>query len=132
MKIALAQLNYHTGNFEANTQKILDSVQLVSGKADLILFSELAVCGYPPRDFLEFNDFIDQCEESIKRIAAASNHIDIVIGAPARNKSGKGKPLYNAAFYLSKGEIREVIHKSLLPTYDVFDEYRYFEPAESV
>lgn len=130
MKIAIAQLNYHIGHFEGNLQKMLDAVeQARQVGADLVLFGELAVCGYPPRDFLEFEDFIVQCEASIASLQAASVGIGIVVGAPSRNPVLAGKDLYNSAYFLYEGAILGVQHKTLLPTYDIFDEYRYFEPA---
>ena len=129
MKIAIAQLNYHVGNFELNTEKIISYVKKAKEKgAELVVFSELSVCGYPPRDFLEFNDFINSCVESVKKIAKATEGIMAIVGAPSVNKTGKGKPLFNSAYVLENGKIVKVINKTLLPTYDIFDEYRYFEP----
>ncbi len=131
MKICIAQQNYHIGNFEQNTHKILAAIEEAKKQgADLILFSEMSVCGYPARDFVEFDDFIDQCYESIDTIKAAADTIGVLIGSPARNPNKKGKDLYNAAFFLYEKKILAEIHKTLLPTYDVFDENRYFEPAE--
>ncbi|MFA4851447.1 MAG: nitrilase-related carbon-nitrogen hydrolase, partial [Bacteroidales bacterium] len=83
MKIALAQLNYHIGNFESNTTKILDCIRKAkSENADLVIFSELAISGYPPRDFLEFDHFILKCIASINTIAAECTGIAAIIGAP--------------------------------------------------
>ncbi len=131
MKIALAQQNYHIGNFSANVQKIVEAIGIARAKgAELILFSELAICGYPPRDFLEFEDFIDKCKEAIDQIKTHTSDIAVLIGAPDRNPDPKGKDLFNAAYFLYEGEVRAVVHKTCLPTYDVFDEYRYFEPAK--
>jgi len=131
MKIALAQQNYHIGNFSANVHKIIEAIAIARDKgADLILFSELAVCGYPPRDFLEFEDFIDKCKEAIEQIKLHTEDIAVLIGAPDRNPDPKGKDLFNAAYFLYKGNTQAVVHKTCLPTYDVFDEYRYFEPAK--
>ncbi len=130
MKIALAQQNYHIGNFSSNTQKIIRAVEEArTAGADLIVFSELSVCGYPPRDFLEFDDFIKKCRQSIDTITAHSMGIGIIIGAPERNPVKEGKDLFNSAWLLYNGKVEAVVHKTLLPTYDVFDEYRYFEPA---
>lgn len=129
MKITLAQLNYHTGNFELNTQKILDTINKAKlENADLVVFSELSVCGYPPRDFLEFNDFINLCTESVQLIAKQCVGIAAIVGAPTVNSKIEGKDLYNSAYFLADGKIQQIIHKTLLPNYDVFDEYRYFEP----
>ena len=131
MKIALAQQNYHIGNFEENVKKIIEGIRWAKKqKADLVVFSELCICGYPPRDFLEFNDFINQCYDSINLIKEHADTIGVLIGSPARNPKREGKRLFNAAFLLHEKEIKAEIHKTLLPNYDVFDEYRYFEPAD--
>lgn len=133
MKIAIAQLNYHIGNFESNEEKIIQAIKKAkSAHADLVVFSELSVCGYPPRDFLEFDDFTALCEQSVKRIASHCKGIAAIVGAPAKSQLERGKKLHNAAFFLNEGEIKSVHHKSLLPTYDIFDENRYFEAAEKV
>jgi NAD+ synthase (glutamine-hydrolysing) len=129
MKIALAQLNYHVGNFEANTSKIIRAVkEAEAAGAELVVFSELCVCGYPARDFLNYPHFITQCENAVNAIAAASGSTAVLIGAPVRNPVLDGKDLFNAALLLQHGKVQKVFHKTLLPTYDVFDEYRYFEP----
>jgi NAD+ synthase (glutamine-hydrolysing) len=131
MQITVAQLNYHIGNFEGNTKKMLEAVEdAKSAGSDIICFSELATCGYPPRDFLEFEDFIYLAEESIEILAKASDQIAIVVGSPSRNPIPEGKDLFNSVYFLYGGKIEFVQHKTLLPTYDVFDEYRYFEPAK--
>ncbi|MGL6266839.1 MAG: NAD+ synthase [Chitinophagaceae bacterium] len=130
MKIFLAQQNYHIGNFGVNTKHIIDAVQKAKeAGADLAVFTELSVCGYPPRDFLEFDNFILQCEASIEEIKSHTADIAVIVGAPARNLRAEGKDLLNAAWFLHEKEVKAVVHKTLLPTYDVFDEYRYFEPA---
>lgn len=130
MKIALAQLNYHIGNFESNTEKIINAIKKAkSGKADLVVFAELAVCGYPPRDFLEFTEFIELCEDSVKQIADVCHDIACIIGVPTRNPRTEGKDLFNSACFIEDGKVKAVVNKALLPTYDVFDEYRYFEPS---
>ena len=129
MIIALAQLNYHIGNFESNTDKIIHAVNKAKEKkADLIVFAELAVSGYPPRDFLEFDDFIDCCVNSLKTIAAHCVGIAAIVGVPTYNPNEKGKRLFNSAAFLENGDVKTLIGKTLLPNYDVFDEYRYFEP----
>jgi len=130
MKIALAQLNYHIGNFESNTKKIIDHIKLAKADgADLVVFAELAVCGYPPRDFLEFEEFISLCEDAGKEIAEHCDGIACIVGLPVRNEQAAGKDLFNAAYFIEDKKIRSVAKKALLPNYDVFDEYRYFEPA---
>ncbi len=130
MKITIAQLNFLIGDFTGNVDKMLEAVKTAKKDgADIICFSELATCGYPPRDFLEFDDFIRQAEKAIKRLAKAAKKIAIVVGSPARNPVIEGKDLFNAAYFLADGKIKHIAHKALLPTYDVFDEYRYFEPG---
>jgi len=131
MKICIAQQNYHIGNFEQNTEKILGAIEAAKNQgADLILFSEMSVCGYPAWDFVEFEVFINKCYQSIDAIKQAADTIGVLIGSPARNPNKKGKDLYNAAFFLYEQKVVAEIHKTLLPTYDVFDENRYFEPAD--
>ena len=130
MKIFLAQQNYHIGNFESNTQKIICAIEEAKKQGgDIIVFSELSVCGYPPRDFLEFDDFIEKCYNAINTIKVHADTIAVIVGAPDKNKIKEGKNLFNAAYFLCNKEIKAVAHKTCLPTYDVFDEYRYFEPA---
>jgi len=130
MKIAMAQLNFHIGNFDGNVQKMLAAVKEAKDQgADIVCFSELATCGYPPRDFLEFDDFIDLAEKAVKKLAKAAKGIAIAVGSPSRNPVPEGKDLYNSAYFLVDGKIKHVQHKALLPTYDIFDEYRYFEAA---
>ena len=130
MKIFLAQQNYHIGNFEYNRNKIIEAIETAKADGgDLIVFSEQSICGYPARDFLEFTDFIKQCYQSIDLIKEHADTIGVLVGSPARNLKAEGKDLFNAAFFLFEKEIKAEVHKTLLPTYDVFDEYRYFEPA---
>ncbi len=131
MKICIAQQNYQIGNFEQNTQQMLSAIEAAKKQgADLILFSEMSVCGYPARDFVEFNDFITKCYAQVAIIQEAADTIGVLIGSPARNPNKKGKDLFNAAFFLYNKKIIAEIHKTLLPTYDVFDENRYFEAAD--
>ena len=130
MKIFLAQQNYHIGNFESNTQKIISAIQCAKEQGgDLIVFSELSVCGYAPRDFLEFEDFINKSYAAIDVIKQHADTIGVLVGAPDRNPVREGKDLFNGAFLLYEKEIKGIAHKTCLPNYDVFDEYRYFEPA---
>lgn len=129
MRIALAQMDYHIGNFLDNTTNIvLEIKKAQQNNVDLVVFSELSVCGYPPLDLLERKDFISKCNTEIKRIARICTDIGVIVGAPSINPDKEGKLLFNSAFFLYEGEIKQVFHKSLLPTYDIFDEYRYFEP----
>lgn len=130
MKIALAQLNYHIGNFKENSRKIIEAIHYAQQqKTEMIVFAELALTGYPPLDLLEYEEFIKASEKYLHIIAKESHGITAIVGSPAINPSAKGKRLYNSAWVLSDGKVQQVIHKSLLPNYDVFDEYRYFEPA---
>ncbi|MGB3799801.1 MAG: NAD+ synthase [Lewinella sp.] len=130
MNIALAQINVHVGNFDANLQKMLAYTERAKQQgADIVVFPELATVGYPPRDFLEFDDFIDQANLVIEQLAKAADGIAIIVGSPTKNPVVEGKDLYNSAYFLANGRIQQVQHKTLLPTYDIFDEYRYFEPA---
>ncbi|MEI6522226.1 MAG: NAD+ synthase [Bacteroidota bacterium] len=130
MKIALAQLNFHIGNFDYNVNKIISSISRArSLGAELIVFPELSICGYPPRDFLEFDDFIAKCETAVSQIAEHCQGIAAIVGLPSKNNSNTGKPLFNSACFIEDQKVKKYIHKGLLPNYDVFDEYRYFEPA---
>lgn len=131
MKIAIAQHNYHVGNITANTQKIIDSIEMAKKQsADLIVFSELAVCGYPPQDLLEQKGFIELAQKAINNILLHTQNISVIVGAPSINNAEEGKRLYNSAYILENEQIKKIVHKSLLPTYDIFDEYRYFEPND--
>ena len=95
MKIALAQLNAHIGNFEVNLKKMLDAVGKAKDEgADLVCFAELSTCGYPPRDFLEFDGFIEEAQKSVQRLAEAAQGIAIIVGAPTKNPVIEGKDLY--------------------------------------
>ena len=130
MKISIAQLNYHIGNFQGNLDRMNKAIdQAISQDSDIIIFGELATTGYPPRDFLEFEDFIQRSNEVVEKLTLRSTEIAIVVGAPSINPVIEGKDLHNSAFFLADGKVLATHHKSLLPTYDIFDEYRYFEPA---
>jgi NAD+ synthase (glutamine-hydrolysing) len=125
MNIALAQLNYIIGDIEGNTTKILAEVD--AAKVDLVVFSELAICGYPPKDLLDYPSFIERCELALDTIRIASNEIGVLVGSPSLSGLAKGKKLYNSAFFFSDQKLLAKVNKTLLPTYDIFDEYRYFE-----
>lgn len=130
MKIFLCQQNYTIGAIEANTAKIIAAIQEAKAEGgDLIVFSELAVCGYPPQDLLQFEEFVQRCLDAVALISREADTIAVLLGAPARNESSSGKKLFNSAYFLSDKKIQKVVHKTLLPTYNIFDEYRYFEPA---
>lgn len=129
MKIELIQINYHIANFDKNTTAIIEAIEKAKNEGvDLAVFSELSVCGYPPYDLLEQKDFIQNCERSVEKIAASCQGIAAIVGGPSLNPNPSGKKLYNTAYFLEEGAIRQIVHKTLLPTYDIFDEYRYFEP----
>jgi NAD+ synthase (glutamine-hydrolysing) len=129
IKIALAQRNYHIGNFESNTKKIIESINDArENGADLVVFAELCVCGYPARDFLEFKEFINYCATAAKQIAEVCTGIACIIGLPTYNLKDEGKDLFNSAYFIEDGKVKAIVNKALLPNYDVFDEYRYFEP----
>ena len=132
MKIALAQHNYLIGDFKGNLQLIKSSVERAkTGGAHLVVFSELAVCGYPPHDLLERKEFIASCNASILQLAGEIDpSIGVLIGGPELNPGKEGKLLFNSVYFLHEGRIKQVFRKSLLPTYDIFDEYRYFEPGK--
>jgi NAD+ synthase (glutamine-hydrolysing) len=130
MKIFIAQQNYHIGNFDKNVDKIINAIEVAKqANAELIVFSEMSICGYPSKDFLDFRDFIDKCFESIEKIKKVADTIGVIVGAPDRNPVKEGKDLFNAAFFIYQNEVKSIAHKTCLPTYDVFDENRYFEPA---
>lgn len=129
MKISIAQVNVHVGNFETNLQKFQAEIIYAKQKgSDLIVFPELAICGYPARDFLDYKHFVEECETAILELAKSCVGIAAIIGSPTFNATPEGKRLYNSAYVLVDGAIQNIVHKTLLPTYDIFDEYRYFEP----
>ncbi len=131
MKIGLAQINTTVGDLAGNQQLILDAYQqLVADGAELILFPELAVCGYPPRDLLFKSRFVSDIQSTLESIAAEIGETPAVIGTVvARSQDKSGRPFYNSAAWCEAGEIKAVANKCLLPSYDVFDEDRYFQPA---
>lgn len=132
MKIAIVQLNYHIGNFEANTSKIIEHIGKAKAEgAELVVFTELSVTGYYPHDLLERKEFIEQAEVALNNIAKSCTGIAAVVGGPRINPEPRGKKLYNSAFFMYDGAIQHIVNKSLLPTYDIFDEYRHFEPNKS-
>jgi len=129
MKAILVQLNYHIGNFDANIARVgLEVKKAEEAGAELVIFSELSLTGYPPLDLLEYSSFIESSNQAIQKVASFSQKTGILIGAPTLNPNPSGKKLYNSVYFLYEGKVRKVFHKSLLPTYDIFDEYRHFEP----
>jgi NAD+ synthase (glutamine-hydrolysing) len=131
MKIALAQLNFTIGAFIENTDRIIKSIkEAIASQVDLIVFSELSICGYPPLDLLEQKSFIDNCYHAVDTILPFTRDIAVILGSPTINNKSQGKNLFNSALFIYQGRILQIINKSLLPTYDIFDEYRHFQPSE--
>ncbi|MBN1767483.1 MAG: NAD+ synthase [Prolixibacteraceae bacterium] len=129
MKIAIAQLNYHIGNFYQNSERIITHIERAKAEdAELVVFSELSVCGYYPHDLLERKEFIENTQRAINKIVKACSGIAAIVGAPTINESQRGKKLFNSALFIENQTVQKIIHKTLLPTYDIFDEYRHFEP----
>ncbi len=130
MKIALAQINTTVGDIEGNGRKIHEAIEKAKLlKADLVVFSEMTITSYPPRDLLEKDSFVEDNLRKLDEVADWSQKIGVICGFVDRNQTGTGKGLFNAAAVLYEGKILLRQHKSLLPSYDVFDEARYFEPA---
>lgn len=131
MKITVAQLNYHIGNFSKNRYLILNAIEHAKKDgADLVVFSELCIPGYPPLDLLDRADFIEKCDQTVTEIADHCTGIAAIVGSPTFNTRPEGKKLFNSALLVYEGKILFSAHKALLPTYDIFDEYRYFEPEK--
>ena len=132
MKIAIVQFNPLIGDVSGNAKRIISFIQQAkSEQADLVVFPELSVCGYPPLDLLDYSSFVSDCELAIEAIAASCLGIAALVGSPQMNH-GAGKPIYNAAWFINdQGKVEKVFHKTLLPNYDVFDESRYFEPNQT-
>ena len=130
MRLGLAQINSTVGDLAGNRRKIMDAyAALVARGAELVVFPELIVCGYPPRDLLFKRHFVPDVEMSLREIAAAVGPVPALIGTVEANSTGEGRPFYNAVAFCLDGVVASVARKCLLPTYDVFDEDRYFEPA---
>ncbi|MFT3829040.1 MAG: NAD+ synthase [Opitutaceae bacterium] len=132
MKIGLAQLNTTVGDLDGNRRRILEAYHvLVARGAELVVTPELVVTGYPPRDLLLRRRFVEDAEAALAALAAEIGEVPALIGHVANNAAGEGRPCFNATAFCHRGRIVAVAHKCLLPTYDVFDEDRYFEPATS-
>lgn len=130
MKIGLAQLNTTVGDLEANRRRILVAYRdLVARGAELVVTPELIITGYPPRDLLLRRRFVEDAEASLATLAAEIGEVPALIGCVETNTTGEGRPCFNAAAFCHRGRVVAMAHKCLLPTYDVFDEDRYFEPA---
>ena len=131
MKVSLAQINPLVGDIRGNTEMIVKCIR--EAKADgahLVVFPELAVCGYPPKDLLLRDGFAEDCQEAVETIAKACVGITAVVGTVMRNRTNIGRELYNAAAVCGDGMRLHMYCKRLLPTYDIFDERRYFEPGQ--
>src|SRR5438105_12609280 len=132
MKIALGQINTTIGDFCGNAAKILDYVHRAKQQdADLILFPELAICGYPPRDLVEKPSFVTQNAETLERIAKQTSGIAVICGLVTPAQSDTGKSVMNSAALVRDGRVEFMQSKMLLPTYDLFDEDRYFAPGSN-
>jgi len=132
VKIALGQINPTVGDFQGNASKIIDfSQRAQSAGAGLILFPEMSVCGYPPRDLVERTSFVVHCREATERIAAETKGISVICGLATPAQAETGKSVMNSAALLRDGRIAFLQSKMLLPTYDVFDEMRNFAAAKS-
>jgi len=131
VKIALGQINPTVGDFSGNAARIVDfSRRAQAAGAGLILFPELSVCGYPPRDLVERPSFVARNHETLERIAAETRGIAVICGVVTRAESDTGKTVMNSAAWLMEGKVALIQSKMLLPTYDVFDEVRNFAPAK--
>ena len=133
MKVGLGQVNPKIGDFKGNGDKILGYIkQAVELGAELVVFPELCLCGYPPMDLLDQSSFVEKNLGSLRRIQhQMPGGVGVILGYVDRNRSNSGKRLINAVSLLFNREVVFSMSKSLLPTYDVFDEARYFEPAPS-
>ena len=133
MKICLAQINPTIGAFKQNVGKICKSINTAREKgADLVIFPEMSVVGYPPKDLLELSGFVDSNLKALEEVKNSVTGISAIVGFVDRNVAQRGKALYNAAAHIKNRKIVSRHYKSLLPTYDVFDEDRYFEPTHDI
>lgn len=129
MKYYLCQLDPIVGDIKGNKNKIISFIKdAKKANASIAIFPELAICGYPPDDLLDYPSFVNDCIQAIEDIAVASENITTIVGGIDLNKNGSGRKLFNTAFVLKNGKIISKVYKTLLPTYDIFTERRYFEP----
>jgi NAD+ synthase (glutamine-hydrolysing) len=134
MKLGMAQINTTVGDFEGNLTRVRDALDTArEAKLDLVVFPEQALPGYPAEDLLERRDFVTAAEAALAEVCSMSrgHPSAIIIGTLMPTESERGKPVYNSAVWIVDGSVRHVQHKTLLPTYDVFDEWRYFQPGEA-
>ena len=133
MRMVMAQLDPLVGDVQGNVERIVQTVRhCYQDRPDLVIFPELFLTGYPPRDLLERDWFIDRVLQGVEKVKGLSQEYSetgILFGAPVPTGTNSGKPLYNAAILMHRGEIVATRPKVLLPSYDIFDEVRYFEPA---
>ena len=132
MRVGIAQINTTVGDLEGNRNKVIESYRdLCAQRAELVIFPELAISGYPPRDLIFKSQFVSDNEASVQQVAQEVGEVPLLAGYVARNKSANGRSYFNASAWCERGRIRRVAKKCLLPTYDVFDEDRYFQPADA-
>lgn len=132
MKLGLAQINVRINDFESNTKKIIDYIlKAANTGADIVVFPELALVGYPPSDFLEYDDYMQKISAHMQQIASVCIGCCAIVGAPSVNTTSTGRKRLNSAYILFDGKIQQIVHKTNLPIYDVFDESRFFEPNQT-
>ena len=130
MRIGLAQINTIVGDLAGNSRRILEAYRtLVAQGAELVIYPELVVSGYPPRDLLFKKHFVADVEKATRELATQIGAVPALIGYTEANTTGAGRSAFNSAAFCHQGKITATARKCLLPTYDVFDEDRYFEPA---
>jgi NAD+ synthase (glutamine-hydrolysing) len=133
MKIALAQVNTVVGDINGNRDRVFGIMKKAQSLgAELAIFPELCLTGYPPRDLLGLHGFVDSNIQALEEIAARTDQMGVVIGFVDRNRKNEGRDFHNSAAFLSEGKVQAVVHKTLLPTYDVFDEDRYFQRSDRI
>ncbi len=132
MKYLVCQIDPIVGDIAGNIAIISNYIAIgEANHCEVAIFPELAICGYPPDDLLDYNYFIDKCELAVLNLAKTIGKMHVIVGGVAKNNSNIGRKLFNAAFVLHEGKIKHTIYKTLLPTYDIFSEKRYFEPNQT-
>jgi NAD+ synthase (glutamine-hydrolysing) len=133
MRIAMAQINTIVGDITGNCSRVLETMKnAAAAGTDIVVFPELCLTGYPPRDLLGLHGFVESNYDALQSLSSHAKGIAVVAGFVDRNMKKGGRAFYNAAAFMAEGRVQAVIHKTLLPTYDVFDEDRYFEPSDEV